>query len=185
MSNKRCAIGVVNGRFQPLHHGHMEYIFEAKKLCQKLIVGITNPDTDSFAVSKANPHRSTSEGNPFTYYERMEMIRDTLIDSGLDFSTFDVVPFPINSPKLIHCYVPKKATIFFTVYDSWGADKIGRLKHNGFATKTLWERSPDAKITTGSEIRNRIAHDKEWGHLVPSAVYRYITERELTNRWKS
>ena len=37
-------IGVVHGRFQPLHLKHMEYILAAKMRCRKLYIGITNPD---------------------------------------------------------------------------------------------------------------------------------------------
>lgn len=38
-------IGVVNGRFQVLNLKHMEYILAAKMRCQKLFIGLTNPDT--------------------------------------------------------------------------------------------------------------------------------------------
>lgn len=37
-------IGVVHGRFQPLHLKHMEYILAAKVRCRKLYIGVTNPD---------------------------------------------------------------------------------------------------------------------------------------------
>ena len=37
-------IGVIHGRFQMLHHGHMEYLLAGKKRCQRLIIGISNPD---------------------------------------------------------------------------------------------------------------------------------------------
>ena len=36
--------GVVNARFQVLHLKHMEYLLAAKMRCQKLYIGITNPD---------------------------------------------------------------------------------------------------------------------------------------------
>ena len=36
--------GIVNGRFQVLHLKHMEYILAAKMRCDKLYIGITNPD---------------------------------------------------------------------------------------------------------------------------------------------
>ena len=36
--------GVINGRFQVLHLKHMEYILAAKMRCNKLYIGISNPD---------------------------------------------------------------------------------------------------------------------------------------------
>ena len=40
--------GIVNGRFQVLHLKHMEYILAAKMRCDKLYIGITNPDGDVY-----------------------------------------------------------------------------------------------------------------------------------------
>ena len=34
--------GVIHGRFQGLHNGHMEYLLTAKKRCDFLVIGITN-----------------------------------------------------------------------------------------------------------------------------------------------
>lgn len=36
--------GMIHGRFQPFHNGHLEYALAALSRCSHLIVGITNPD---------------------------------------------------------------------------------------------------------------------------------------------
>ncbi len=37
-------IGAVQGRFQGLHIGHMEFLLEAKKRCRFLFIGVSNYD---------------------------------------------------------------------------------------------------------------------------------------------
>ena len=36
--------GMIHGRFQPLHNGHLAYLEAAAERCDHLFVGITNPD---------------------------------------------------------------------------------------------------------------------------------------------
>ena len=59
-------IGVVHGRFQPLHLKHMEYILAAKMRCRKLYIGITNPDNLHTRESVHDIRRSERSANPLT-----------------------------------------------------------------------------------------------------------------------
>ena len=63
--------GIVLGRFQPLHLGHLEYLEAARRRCRRLFVGITNPDPGTRLPHSADPARSLPENNPFTYVERL------------------------------------------------------------------------------------------------------------------
>ena len=72
--------GVVHGRFQPLHLKHMEYILAAKMRCQKLYIGITNPDSLHTRDSVHDIHRSERSANPLTYFERYEMVRGAMAE---------------------------------------------------------------------------------------------------------
>ena len=80
--------GIVLGRFQPLHLGHVEYMQAAKDRCDRLFVGITNPDAESGIYTSADPRRSLTENNPYTYRERMLMIEDALLGRGWAASDF-------------------------------------------------------------------------------------------------
>ena len=93
--------GIIHGRFQILHNDHLKFLLAGKELCEHLIIGITNPDPTLTRDHNSNPHRSTPLNNPLTYYERMVMIRETLLENGLTYSEFSIVPFPINIPELI------------------------------------------------------------------------------------
>ena len=83
-----------------------------KKLCKHIIVGITNPDPTLTKAHDSNPHRSTLIANPLTYYERYVIVRESLLEIGLELSEFSIVPFPINVPELLKYYAPMDEVFF-------------------------------------------------------------------------
>jgi cytidyltransferase-like protein len=175
----KVEIGAINGRFQPFHHGHAEYLLAALGRCRRLIVGITNPHISALNGSGPDAHRDLDTSNPFTFFERLEMVRDFMLDMDISRDRFEIVPFPINEPALLDRYLPKSAVIYFTVYDDWGLEKISRLQELGYQTETLWKRPQSAKITSGTVIRQAMRDGAVWEHLVPGAVYRYIARNQL------
>lgn len=174
--------GVIHGRFQCLHLKHMEYLLAAKKQCDRLIIGISNPDAGFIRTNVHDVNRSKPENNPFTYFERYEMIRESMLEFGIPREEFEIVPFPINTPELIFQYAPKDAVYYMSICDSWGEDKYQTLRGLGVRVEVLWNRSPEEKGTTATEVRNLIINGKTWKHLVPESVYRYITEHHLDKR---
>jgi nicotinamide mononucleotide adenylyltransferase len=110
------------------------------------------------------------------FWERHIAINDALIDAGLSRRRFSIVPFPINDPRRISAYVPASATFYMTIYDSWGEHKLQLLREQGFNTHVLWRRPSSEKGITATEVRNRIATDRNWQRLVPQAVARVLTE---------
>jgi len=179
-------LGVIHGRFQILHYGHIEYILSALSKCKHLIIGITNfypmvinmPD-------KADRNRFKSESNPFTFYERMIMIKNSLLEENIDASQFDIVPFPIEREEDIFCFTPQNATYFMTIYDEWGKRKKEKLEKLGLNIEVMWEKDISEKPTCSTIIRKMIAHgDTRWLGMVPSAVSNYILENSLDQRIK-
>ena len=68
-AQNKIKTGIVCGRFQPLHLGHIhDYILPALKVCDELIIGITNPDPSLTKVEQEDLKRSKKESNPFTFY---------------------------------------------------------------------------------------------------------------------
>lgn len=179
--NLDLKIGVVHGRFQPFHIGHLDYVLKAKSLCDFLYVGIANPDPSQTRYSLNSPHRSLRESNPFTYYERQAMIRATLNDIGLSPNEYDIVPFPINIPDLIENYVPIESTFYMTIYDQWGREKKKMLEQTGLTVEVLEEGGRDLKKASGTSIRRLIEENGPWKNLVPLPVFEYIDRREYRN----
>ena len=177
-------IGVVNGRFQVLNLKHMEYILAAKMRCQKLFIGLTNPDTLHTRDSVNDENRSAKSANPLTYYERYEMIRGAMREFKVPDSEYDILPFPINCPEYILQYVPKDATFYLGICNEWDEEKYKILRSLGLDIEILWRKSPAEKGITSSWVRSCIATDQEWAHLVPKSVYTYLTEHHLDERVK-
>ncbi|MCR4555863.1 MAG: hypothetical protein K5766_03565 [Alphaproteobacteria bacterium] len=167
---KKYKYGVVHGRFQPFHNDHLRYVLAAFEKSEILYIGITNPDPSAVRFDPADPKRSATDANPFTFYERMEMIRKSLIETVGDISCFRIVPFPINIPELLKHYTPEGARYFLTIYDKWGEKKLSDLKNLGFDTEVLWRKEETAKNMTATQIREGIINHKSWTNLVPNGT---------------
>ena len=172
--------GFVHGRFQIFHKEHLVYVLAAKKYCDQLIVGITSPDPSISPYEEVAPHRSEQNENPFTFYERLEIIKVALVEAGLSLSDFNIVPLPIGKPELIKNYIPKDAVSFFTIYDEWGKEKVKRISEMGYQTIILWDNRP--KGISGTKIRNEILNNGDWKKYVPLSVYDFIINTGLVNR---
>jgi cytidyltransferase-like protein len=177
-------MGVIHGRFQMLHMGHMEYLLSGKSRCDVLYIGITNPDPELTASNTNDMKRTNLSANPFTYYERLEMIRDAMLEFGVKREEFEIVPFPINFPQLLKYYVPLDATFFLTIYDSWGEHKLKTIQDLGVDVDLMWTKTMDERLTSGSEVRSLIANDGDWRNLVPKTTVEYLVSNNLIARVK-
>lgn len=175
-------LGFIHGRFQLFHNDHLNYALLAKERCKKLIVGITSPENASLIREEVDPHRSEAASNPFTYYERYNMIKLALLEAGVRREDFEIVPYPIERPEILYNYVPLDATSFFTIYDKWGYEKLQRLSALGYGTVVLFDDRE--KKMSSTEIRNKIVNGDNWKQMVPNAVYRYVEENGLTEKVK-
>lgn len=184
-NDKLYTMGVIHGRFQILHNDHIKYLMAGKNLCNHLIIGITNPDPTLTKDSNANPHRSTSLNNPLTYYERMVLIREVLIEEGLELSEFSIVPFPINFPKLLKYYVPLEVVFFLTIYDDWGRQKKKSLEDLGLKIHVLWEVPLEEKGISGSDIRKAMVNDEPWEKFLPKSVIKLVNKWDIVKRLKN
>jgi cytidyltransferase-like protein len=173
-------VGVIHGRFQPLHVGHLEYLLAGKARCDLLVVGITNPDPSLTVREESDLARGEAAANPCTFYERLVMVEGALAESGVAREEFRIVPFPHGRPELLEYYAPRDATYFLTIYDDWGETKLHRFAELGLRTDVMWRR--DTKVTSGTELRERIAHRRPWEHLVPRAVATAIRELGIDAR---
>ena len=171
-------LGVIHGRFQVLHNDHMKYLLAGKVRCKHLIIGITNPDPSLVRQDSTDEARSQAAANPLTYYERYVMIREAMLDVEIDHLDFSIVPLPINVPELFKYYVPTDARFFLTIYDDWGRRKLEIMRTLGLKTEVMWERSPEEKGITSSQVRDLMNNGELWEHLVPPSV------AKLMNWWK-
>jgi nicotinamide mononucleotide adenylyltransferase len=150
----------------------MEYLEEAKARCERLVVGVTNPDTTSLAFHSADPKRSRSESNPFSYFLRHEMIDTSLRAARWPAGSFAIVPADVTDIAKVGVFLPEPsdAIVFITIYDAWGEEKARRLRDLNYEVEVLWRRDMSSRLTSGTEIRRLMARDQAWQHLVPAGV---------------
>ena len=166
--------GMIHGRFQPFHNGHWEYARTALARCDFLIIGVTNPDPSLIVPELADSERHLPEANPFTFFERQQMIQATLADADVSLFRVAIVPFPIHHPERWVYYCPAGTTQFVRLFSAWGKEKLRRFKDNGWRVEILDEGA--TKEVSGSEVRRQILEGQGWEKLVPSGVARVLRE---------
>jgi nicotinamide-nucleotide adenylyltransferase len=172
------ARGMIHGRFQPFHAGHLEYLRGAAARCQELFVGITNPDPRRIRPEESDPLRHLPESNPFTYVERMLMVKAAAADAQIAAERLHVIPFPVNEPELWDAYVPEDVVQFIRLFSDWGGTKLERLREAGFEVVVLDEGA--AKEISGADVRAALRDDGDWERLVPPGVARILRELQRT-----
>lgn len=154
--------GLLIGRFQPFHRGHLGLVQEIRRVHpeQYLLLGIGSAQA-SYTIE-----------NPFTAGERFEMIDRALREAGVS----DCVPVPITDIDRHALWVAHVASLvppFETVYT------------NNPLTRTLFERSGyrvespplvDRSRFEGAQVRAALQNGRGWQELVPPAVARYLEE---------
>lgn len=167
---KMKARGILIGRFQPPHLGHIEIIKQILEEVDELIVGI------------GSAQASHTLENPFTAGERILMLSKALAEAGVDLSRVHLIPIPdVNNHAVWVSHVTSLSPPFAVVYS--GNPLVKRLfKEAGFKVKTppLFKR----KEYWGTEIRDRMIKGEEWKNLVPRAVAEVMKEIKAVERLK-
>lgn len=158
-------VGCVTGRFQPLHHGHLELFGEVLRRHGRLIVAITNPDPSTHVPDPTHGERHLPESNPFTFFERCRFVEEALRESPVGRDRFSIVPFPLHRPELWHHYVPLEAVQYVRVFSLWERRKVELLSKR----YRVYELT-GTKRHSGTSIRARIEAGEPWDEDVPRSV---------------
>ncbi|MBO4322944.1 MAG: adenylyltransferase/cytidyltransferase family protein [Clostridia bacterium] len=96
--SKAFGLGIVAGRFQPLHLGHCDVIDTALRLCRRVGVMI------------GSSQESRTRNNPLSYEERSRLLRQVYRDS------IEICPLPdigVGNTELWGMYLLKTAELYF------------------------------------------------------------------------
>lgn len=159
---------MIHGRFQPFHRGHLEYMRGAAARCDELWVGITNPDPSRVKPEASDPLRHLPESNPYSYGERMLMVKAAARDLRLEPDRVHVTPFPVNEPELWAAYVPEGITQYLRLFSAWGGEKQERLLAAGYEVVIL-DEGADKEIS-GADVREAMRSGADWESLVTPGV---------------
>jgi nicotinamide-nucleotide adenylyltransferase len=167
--------GCVTGRFQPFHLDHLQLVNEVVAEHGRVIVAITNAEP-SWRVPVADaPHRHLDGANPFTYWQRAEMIHAALLPM-IDPRCFRVVPFPLHNPEQWDHYVPLDVDCWVRDRGPWEASKH-RVLSERYAVRLAPRR--DSEVS-GTEIRRLLTQgDPAWEAMVPEGVVSLIKQWQL------
>lgn len=152
--------GLICGRFQPLHHGHISLIKMAMRECDLLTI----------AVGSAQD--TIDERNPFTYALRSRMIRNIFKEEIISGKIHVVPVKDINNPPLwvdrvltvlkVYSYTPQKVDIYF----AGTPDDAALFGAKGIYTILLPREQSFCK--SGTEIRELVKlGDENWKKHVP------------------
>jgi cytidyltransferase-like protein len=165
---------MIHGRFQPFHNGHLEYLRGAAERSDEIWIGITNPDPARIKPEDSDPARHLPESNPFSYAERLLMVKAAAADLGLDPACVHVIPFPVNEPELWPAYVPDGVTQYLRLFSAWGDTKLERLREAGYEVVILDEGAE--KEISGVDVREALREGGDWRSLVPPGVGGVLAE---------
>jgi nicotinamide-nucleotide adenylyltransferase len=159
---------MIHGRFQPFHLGHLEYLRGAAERSDEVFVGITNPDPARIRPEPSDPLRHLPESNPFSFVDRLLMVKAAAADLGLDLEHVHVIPFPVNEPELWPAYVPEGVVQYLRLFSAWGGTKLDRLREAGYEVVILDEGAE--KEISGIDVREALRSGGDWESLVPAGV---------------
>ncbi|UCE91342.1 MAG: nicotinamide-nucleotide adenylyltransferase [Methanobacteriota archaeon] len=158
--------GLIVGRFQPFHKGHLKAIQEALS------------QSDDIVVVIGSAEESHTADNPLTASERYQTIISSLSEE--EVTRTHVVPIrDIHRYSVwvnhIESYVPPFDVVFSN-------SPITRSLFSQVGYEVRGTKAYNPKQYNGSEIRKRIVEGGKWRHLVPQPVARMIDELGLQER---
>ena len=163
--------GILIGRMQPVHNGHMEVIKQILNEVDEIIIGI------------GSAQASHELKDPFTAGERIVMMNQALAEKGIDPSRYYIIPMQdINFNAIWASHVKMLTPPFNIVYS--GNPLVKQL----FSEEGYEVRQPplyDRLHLSGSEVRRRILNDENWQELVPNATVELIGEINGVERLKN
>lgn len=152
--------GLLIGRFQPFHLGHLHCVQHALEKVPELIIAI------------GSAQYSHTLHNPFTAGERVTMIRLALDEAKLGAEKYYLIP--IRDLRIHDLWVPYlvSQTPRFDVVFSNEPITSRLFKEAGFGVEPI----PffDRETYSSTEIRQRLVSGDSWEKLVPSPVAQYI-----------
>lgn len=164
--------GVVVGRFQPLHIGHVAYITKALELSDYLYIGITTPGETATQYEPNDQSRLGLQNNPFTFLERKTMITITLDDLAIPHSQYTCIHFDPNQVKDWYSAVPHDATYYLLLLSEAENLKVSAMQAKGLRVEVL--DMVEERLHMGGDIRQKIINQDNWEDLVPPAVAVYL-----------
>ena len=154
--------GLLVGRMQPVHQGHLQVIKRIFEEVEEVIIGI------------GSAQLSHTIKDPFTAGERVMMLSKALAENDRPASNYYIIPVQdIECNSLWVAHMEMLTPPFENVYS--GNPLVQRL----FLEKGYQVTQPplfNREMYSGTEVRRRMLSDAEWEKLLPESVVGVINE---------
>ena len=149
--------GLILGRFQPFHLGHLELI---KSIIYQQIEPV---------ICIGSAQHSYTEENPFTVEERMKMIEEVMKDFNCKYSIFGIPD--INNYDLYVSHLETFVPTFDIVFS--GNPLVQRL-FNEAGHEVVKVNMFNREVWEGSSIRLAMKEGGDWESAIPNQVVKII-----------
>ena len=161
--------GLMIGRFQPFHRGHLYLVQQILSECNELVIAI------------GSSQFNYTFSNPFTAGERIHMIHEALIEENVSLDKVYIIPIPNSENNSIWLQHLKSMVPKFNILYTGNAfvkglvigDENVQIKNPDFLDEVKYN---------GTHIRTCIVSKKNWKKLVPNSVYCMIKHMDGVSR---
>ncbi len=160
--------GLMMGRFQPFHLGHLDLARQILKECNEVIILVTSSQFNYL------------EKDPFTAGERIEMIHNSIKESDVDLTRCIILAIE-NQFNIAtwSAYLKSMLPRFDRVYS--GNEYVKMLLADS-DIEVIKPEFLDREKFNATKIRSMIVLAENWEQLVPSAVSDFIKKINAKNR---
>jgi nicotinamide-nucleotide adenylyltransferase len=159
-------VGLILGRFQPFHKGHLYLIKKALKQADKVVI----------AVGSSNKY---DHDNPLTYRTRLKILKKVIAEEGLEEKIITIIPLADNPNDDLWLKQLLKKTGGFNIVFGNNAWPNGILKKAGF--QILEVPYLNRPIYQGVYIRKLVKEEGSWQRRVPPYLITII-QRQLMKK---
>ena len=160
--------GLVIGRYQPFHNGHLEIIREI----------LNDPECDELVIAIGSAQESYTMNNPFTAGERILMIDRTLKNEG--HANYLLIPISdLNRYAVWVAHVESLVPRINIIYTN------NKLTNRLFSERNYRVKTPniyDRDMYSGTKIRQMMMNNENWSALVPDPVLEIINKIDGVKR---
>ncbi|MDB4342239.1 nicotinamide-nucleotide adenylyltransferase [Nitrosopumilus sp.] len=160
--------GLLIGRFQPFHLGHLEALQFALSKVDKLWLGL------------GSSNKPIEKNNPFSADERKEMILSSISDSLKNKITIYFIPDLDNHVK----WIEKIDTIVPTFDIVFSNDPLTDHLYSKRSVQVMTIPFLKRDQLSGTRIRDLIKSDQKWDDFVPSGTKLILENLNAQSRLK-
>ncbi len=163
--------GLMMGRFQPFHLGHLDLVKQILSECDEVVIAITSSQFNYL------------EKDPFTASERIEMIYQALKEDGVDLSRCFIIP--IENQFNIATWTSYLKSILPQFEKVYSGNEYVSMLLADTGIQVIKPKFLERERYNATRIRNLMIEDQNWQSFVPPIVANVIKKINGINRLKT